>query len=63
MPNRMVRKDAAKYLGIGLSTFDKLQREGCLEGTYMEIFSRRFYYTERLDKWMSEGGTMYGKTN
>lgn len=63
MSNRMVRKDAAKHLGCSLSMFDKLQREGYLEGTYMEMFSRRFYYTDRLDKWMSEGGTMHGKAN
>ena len=63
MLNRLTRISAAEYIGCSLSSFDKLQREGFLEGTYFELFSRRFYYTDKLDEWMQKGGTHNGPTN
>lgn len=60
---------AAEYLNCSLSTFDKLVREGYLNGTFLELFGRRFFFTSRLDEWMLKGGTInkegvkYGTTN
>lgn len=62
MPDRLTREEAAKFIGCGITTFDKLQREGKLKGTYMQIYSRRFYFTDKLIKWMEGGGTN-GKTD
>ncbi|MBR4892602.1 MAG: hypothetical protein IKZ35_01290 [Clostridia bacterium] len=63
MSNRLTRQQASAYIGCSLSTLDKLQREGYLEGTYLELYNRRYYFTAKLDEWMLKGGTNNGKTN
>lgn len=54
--NRLYRKEAAEYIGCGLSTLDRLQREGLLEGTYYTLGHRRLYITAKLDEWIENGG-------
>lgn len=49
---------AAEYIGCSLSVFDRLVKGGYLNGTFLELFGRRFFFTSRLDEWMLKGGTL-----
>ena len=65
--DRLTREMASEYIGCSLSVFDRLVKEGYLNGTFLELFGRRFFFTSRLDEWMLKGGTLnkegvkYGK--
>lgn len=50
------RVEAAKHLRCSEATFNRLLRTGKLNGTFFRIGRRRFFYKERLDKWMENGG-------
>ena len=50
------RVEAATYIKCSESTFARLIRTGKLNGTFFRIGRRRFFYKDRLDKWMENGG-------
>ena len=57
---RLTRTQAANYIGCSLSLFDKLQREGYLEGTYFSLYGRRYYIKDKIDSFLNSGGTYKG---
>ena len=50
------RLEAAAHIKCSESTFNRLIRTGKLNGTFFRIGRRRFFYQDRLDKWMEQGG-------
>lgn len=56
--NRLTREEAAKYIGCSMSKLYSMERGGLLEGTYYQIGRRRLYITDRLEKWMNDGGEL-----
>lgn len=56
--NRLTSKEAAEYLGCGLSKLRRMTRAGLMAGTYYTIGNRRLYITAELDWWKRNGGEM-----
>lgn len=55
--NRLTREEAAKYLGCGISSLRRMEKEELFEpGDYYTVGRMRLYITERLDEWMKRGG-------
>lgn len=56
--NRLFRTEAAEYIGCSVSTLDRMQRMGLMEGTYYTFGNRKVYITDELDKWLRNGGEL-----
>ena len=58
--NRLTRKEAAEFIGCGLSALYRMEKGGLLKGTYYEIGNgkrrKRLYITDKLEKWIRDGG-------
>ena len=54
--NRLTRKEAAEFIGCGMTKLNELERSGKLKGTYYQIGRRRLYITEKLQTWLLSGG-------
>ena len=56
MSNRLFRKEAAAYIGCGLSKLIQMERSGVMKGTYYTVGNRSLYIVSKLDEWMAKGG-------
>ena len=56
--NRLFRKEAAEFIGCGVSTLDRMHRMGLMEGTYYTFGNRIIYITDELEKWIRAGGEL-----
>lgn len=54
--DRLTRAEAAKFIGCSMSKLYGLEKADLLKGTYYQIGRRRLYITEKLEKWMNDGG-------
>lgn len=49
--------EAAKFLGVGMSTLYSLQRQGYFDGVFYRVGKRVFYIKHKLQAWAEAGGT------
>lgn len=56
--NRLFRKEAAEFIGCGLSTLDRMERTGLMDGTFYTFGNRKIYITEKLEEWILNGGEL-----
>lgn len=54
--DRLTRAEAAQFIGCSMSKLYGLEKAGLLDGTYYQIGRRRLYITDKLEKWMNDGG-------
>ena len=57
--DRLTRAEAAQFIGCSMSKLYGLEKAQLLEGTYYQIGRRRLYITEKLEKWMMDGGEVH----
>ncbi len=50
--------EAAKFLGIGMNTLYKMQREGYFDGVFYRVGRRVLYIKSKLQEWAESGGTL-----
>ena len=53
---RLTRTEAAEYIGCSLTKLYYLERSGQLDSTYYQIGTKRLYITDKLEKWIMNGG-------